>query len=243
MQLECLCGRAVCAEGVTQAELQRASREGLRVERLPSVSASHSQPVSTHTHLIATALLSSPFSSRRTRILSEANVTRDRLVTLEGNPGIFQTPPRHARALKSLTTTEGRHHLKLIVGLRDPFDLAFSLWSFLSAIGQEGKRVELRISRALAAIEACNDTLYQMPTRLMSLSAEELQAYRSAACSSTLLQLSQHLPPSHHSHHSHHSPPLPYPLQLPLHTGRAWMTGRAQSSTSISMVACMGCIY
>ena len=183
MQLECLCGRAICAEGVTQAELQRASREGLRAERLPSVSASHSsQPVSTHTHLIATALLSSPFCFRRTRILSEANVTRDRLVTLEGNPGIFQTPPRHARALKSLTTTEGRNHLKLIVGLRDPFDLAFSLWSFLSAIGQEGKRVELRISRALAAIEACNDTLYQMPTRLMSLSADSSRSVR--ACRS-----------------------------------------------------------
>ena len=196
---------------------------------------------SAHTqHRHSTHSLSFPFSSRRTRILSEANVTRDRLVTLEGNPGIFQTPPRHARALKSLTTTEGRHHLKLIVGLRDPFDLAFSLWSFLSAIGQEGKRVELRISRALAAIEACNDTLYQMPTRLMSLSAEELQAYRSAACSSALLQLSQHLPPT--------LPPLP-PLTTPslpttTATHRTCLDDRPRSKQHFYLYGgCMGCIY
>ena len=34
------------------------------------------------------------------------------------------------------------------------------------------------MSRALAAIEACNDTLFHEPTRLMGLSADELQAYR-----------------------------------------------------------------
>ena len=115
----------------------------------------------------------------RTRGLAEANVTPARLAALEGNPGIFQTPPRHARALKSLASEDGRRKLRLIIGLRDPFDLSFSLWSFLSAIGQEGKRVELRMARALAAIDACNDTLYMSPVRLLGLTAHELEVYRS----------------------------------------------------------------
>ncbi len=34
------------------------------------------------------------------------------------------------------------------------------------------------MSRALAAIEACNDTLYNEPMRLMHVSADELQTYR-----------------------------------------------------------------
>lgn len=110
--------------------------------------------------------------------LGAANVTVGRLASLEGNPGIFQTPPRHARALASLTSTTGRRQLKLIVGLRDPFDLAFSLWSFLSSIGQEGRRVEQRMGKALAAIQACNDSLAESPLRLLDLSADELQAYR-----------------------------------------------------------------
>jgi hypothetical protein len=110
--------------------------------------------------------------------LSEANISARRLASIEGNPGIFQTPPRHARALKALTTHDGQHALRLIVGLRDPFDLAFSLWSFLSAIGQEGKRVEVRMGRALAAIQACNDSLAEDPTRLLQLTASELEAYR-----------------------------------------------------------------
>ena len=113
-----------------------------------------------------------------TRALAAANVTRSRAVSIEGNPGIFQTPPRHARALKALTSLSGLRRLKLIVGLRDPFDLAFSLWSFLSAIGQEGKRVDVRMSRALAAIEACNDTLYTSPMTLLNLPPKEVEAYR-----------------------------------------------------------------
>lgn len=110
--------------------------------------------------------------------LAAANVSASRLASIEGNPGIFQTPPRHARALRALTTSEGQLSLKLIVGLRDPFDLGFSLWSFLSSIGQEGKRVEMRMGRALAAIQACNDSLAEEPMRLLKLSPAELEAYR-----------------------------------------------------------------
>jgi hypothetical protein len=106
------------------------------------------------------------------------NVTPSRVASLEGNPGIFQTPPRHARALASVTTPTGKHALKLIIGWRDPFDLGFSLWSFLSSIGQEGKRVELRMGKALAAIQACNDSLAEDPMRLLTLPAHELAAYR-----------------------------------------------------------------
>lgn len=110
--------------------------------------------------------------------LAAHNVTPSRLAALEGNPGIFQTPPRHARALRSLTSDAGRRRLQLIVGLRDPFDLAFSLWSFLASIGQEGRRVESRMARALAAIQACNESLAEAPLRLLDLPPHELQAYR-----------------------------------------------------------------
>ena len=110
--------------------------------------------------------------------LATANVSASRLISVEGNPGIFQTPPRHARALASLTTPSGRRALRLIVGLRDPFDLAFSLWSFLSSIGQEGKRVEHRMGRALAAVQACNDSLADDPMRLLTLPPAELESYR-----------------------------------------------------------------
>ena len=72
----------------------------------------------------------------------------------------------------------GKGQIKLIVGLRDPFDLAFSLWSFLAQIGAEGKRVELRMGRALAAIQECNQTLAADPTLLLQLSSAQLTAYR-----------------------------------------------------------------
>ncbi len=110
--------------------------------------------------------------------LSDANVTAGRLDSLEGNPGLYQTPTRHARALASLTTPAGQRRLRFVVGLRDPLDLAFSLWSFLSSIGQEGRRVELRFSRALAALQACNDTLAERPILLLDLPPAELLAYR-----------------------------------------------------------------
>jgi hypothetical protein len=110
--------------------------------------------------------------------LLAANVSVDRVASVEGNPGIFQTPPRHARALASLVTKRGQGKLKFIVGLRDPFDLAFSLWSFLSSIGQEGRRVEARLGRALAAVQACNLTLADDPSLLLHLSAAELTNYR-----------------------------------------------------------------
>ena len=90
-------------------------------------------------------------------------MTRDRLVTLEGNPGIFQTPPRHSRALLSLTLPSRRAQLKFVVGWRDPLDLAFSLWSFLASLGQEGKRVEQRMSRALEVLSSCNAALAAEP--------------------------------------------------------------------------------
>lgn len=76
-----------------------------------------------HYHTRAFSLTAYPSLSA----LSDANVTSSRLSSIEGNPGIFQTPPRHARALAALTTPAGRHRLRLIIGLRDPFDLAFSL--------------------------------------------------------------------------------------------------------------------
>ena len=110
--------------------------------------------------------------------LGAANISAGRLASLEGNPGLFQTPPRHARALASLTTPAGRLRLKLIIGLRDPFDLAFSLWAFLATIGQEGRRVEQRLGRALAAIQACNDSLAENPMALLALPADELATYR-----------------------------------------------------------------
>lgn len=110
--------------------------------------------------------------------LRDVAIDARRLSSLEGNPGIFQTPPRHARAIASLSTPAGQQQLQFIVGLRDPFDLAFSLWGFLSTIGQEGRRVEQRMSRALAAIQACNDTLADEPMRLLTLPPPELAAYR-----------------------------------------------------------------
>ncbi|KAL1529577.1 hypothetical protein AB1Y20_000521 [Prymnesium parvum] len=110
--------------------------------------------------------------------LAAVNISVDRVASLEGNPGIFQTPPRHARALAALTTREGQAKLKFIVGLRDSFDLAFSLWSFLSSIGQEGKRVEQRLGKALLAIRECNETLAANPSLLLDLSAAELSRYR-----------------------------------------------------------------
>ena len=57
-------------------------------------------------------------------------VSAARVLSLEGYPGIFQTPPRHARALAALVTPEGQRRLKFVVGLRDPLALGFSLWSF-----------------------------------------------------------------------------------------------------------------
>ena len=110
--------------------------------------------------------------------LAAANISARRLASLEGNPGLFQTPPRHARALASLTTATGRLQLKLIIGLRDPFDLAFSLWAFLATIGQEGRRVEQRMGRALAAVQACNDSLADNPMQLLQLSPSALAEYR-----------------------------------------------------------------
>ena len=62
--------------------------------------------------------------------LARANVSAARVLSLEGYPGIFQTPPRHARALAALVTPEGQRRLKFVVGLRDPLALGFSLWSF-----------------------------------------------------------------------------------------------------------------
>ena len=64
------------------------------------------------------------------------------------------------------------------MGLRDPFDLAFSLWSFLSSIGQEGKRVEVRMGRSLDALLGCNATLGLQPSLLAVLPPAELDAYR-----------------------------------------------------------------
>ena len=72
----------------------------------------------------------------------------------------------------------GKGQVKLIVGLRDPFDLAFSRWCFLPQNGAEGKRVELRMGRALAAIQECNQTLAADPTLLLQLSSNQLTAYR-----------------------------------------------------------------
>ena len=111
--------------------------------------------------------------------LVAANVTPARVTTIEGNPGLFQTPPRHARALASLTTQAGRAEIRLVVGHRNPYDLAFSLWAFLATIGQEGRRVEHRIGRALEAVQACNSTLADDPMLLLHLSKEALAQYRS----------------------------------------------------------------
>lgn len=95
-----------------------------------------------------------------------------------GRPGIFQTPPRHSRALLSLTLPSRRTQLKFVVGWRDPLDLAFSLWSFLATLGQEGKRVEHRMSRALEMLTNCDGMLAAEPLRLLTASPEQLQSYR-----------------------------------------------------------------
>ena len=50
--------------------------------------------------------VSSAFAS--TAELSAVNVSAGRVLSLEGYPGVFQTPPRHARALAALTTPDGR---------------------------------------------------------------------------------------------------------------------------------------
>ena len=111
--------------------------------------------------------------------LAAANISRGRVASIEGNPGIFQTPPRHALALHALAAgAAGRARLRLIVGLRDPFDLAFSLWSFLSSIGQEGKRVETRMGRSLEALLGCNATLFEQPGLLPTLPPKAFEAYR-----------------------------------------------------------------
>ena len=118
----------------------------------------------------------SAFPSRAT--LGAANISLARVRSLEGNPGLFQTPPRHARALAALATSSGARAMRLVVGLRDPLDLAFSLWSFLSAIGQEGRRVEARLTRALAMITECDAGLAANPSRLLSMPTAEVGAYR-----------------------------------------------------------------
>ena len=53
--------------------------------------------------------VSSAFAS--TAELSAVNVSAGRVLSLEGYPGVFQTPPRHARALAALTTPDGRRRM------------------------------------------------------------------------------------------------------------------------------------
>ena len=110
--------------------------------------------------------------------LAAANVSRGRVRSLEGNPGLFQTPTRHARAVAALTRPAGRPSLRFVVGLRGAYDLGFSLWSFLASIGQEGKRVEVRFGRALAALTECNASLAAAPHALLGLPPAEVAAYR-----------------------------------------------------------------
>lgn len=110
--------------------------------------------------------------------LAEANISAARVATLDGSPGIFPNGQVNARLLTSLTTGAGKRRLRFIIGLRDPFDLAFSLWAFLSSIGKESQRVEVRMQRALDAIVACNETLADNPMLLLSLPPAEHAAYR-----------------------------------------------------------------
>ena len=110
--------------------------------------------------------------------LAAANVSLGRVRSLEGNPGLFQTPTRHARAVAALTRPAGRPSLRFVVGLRGAYELGFSLWSFLASIGQEGKRVEVRFGRALAALTECNASLAAAPHALLGLPPAEVAAYR-----------------------------------------------------------------
>ena len=67
------------------------------------------------------------------------------------------TAPR--TRFRALTTSEGQLSLKLIVGLRDPLDLGFAAWSFLSSIGQEGTAGRDAHGDVLSPrFEACNDS-------------------------------------------------------------------------------------
>ena len=95
-----------------------------------------------------------------TAALAESRIAPSRLSSVEGNPGIFQTPPRHARALAALTTAGGKHRLRLIVGLRDPLDLAFSLWSSAQMLLIQLQTEKVHEKRALVEIAGLSRAQY-----------------------------------------------------------------------------------
>ena len=120
--------------------------------------------------------VSSAFAA--TAELARVNVSAARVLSLEGYPGVFQTPPRHARALAALVTDKGQGRLKFVVGLREPLALGFSLWSFQSSFGATGGRVEAHFAAALDAMRGCNTSLADDPTQLLRLAPAELTEYR-----------------------------------------------------------------
>ena len=86
------------------------------------------------------------------RALAEANVSVDRVMTVEGNPSLWHSAAVHAPQLVALTTAAGRRALRFIVGLRPPYELAFSLWSFLSQIGREGRTLPAAMGEVRAEV-------------------------------------------------------------------------------------------
>ena len=110
--------------------------------------------------------------------LRAANVTADRVAVLEGQPRLWGSRVSGAR-LAALAALSSRGHaaLRFVVGLRDPFELMFSLWSFLYTLGRMPGRVEPTVGRALAHVRGCNATLFAAPARVLRTPEAELAEY------------------------------------------------------------------
>ena len=86
--------------------------------------------------------------------LAAARISAERVLTLEGSPGVFCVAPR-SRLLAAIAPPPARARLRFVVGLRDPTELAFSYWAYLD--GRRSKQtVDAHVATAVDALEACD---------------------------------------------------------------------------------------
>ena len=82
--------------------------------------------------------------------LAAARISAERVLTLEGSPGVFCLAPR-SRLLAAIAPPPARARLRFVVGLRDPTELAFSYWAYLD--GRRSKQtVDAHVAAAVDAL-------------------------------------------------------------------------------------------
>ena len=118
------------------------------------------------------------------RAVDAAGVSRHRLRTLEGKPSIWGSA-NNAAMISALASSHalvpgGPSSVRFVVGLRDPVDLYFSLWSFLTSIGRgtpHGFATILSPAYTLHPVRRCNATLFDDISGVLSMETEARRAY------------------------------------------------------------------